>query len=118
MAANPRMLLLHASRVKSAHHSNFALRELKNWNTVNYSVHQQNMNTKFDSKSALLGLGLGVLATLALGAGSSSNQVGRYQINGTANQGMVIDTATGQVWAKYFPYAEGVSDADFFKPKK
>ncbi len=94
------------------------MHELENWNNLTYSFHQNNMNTKFDSKSALLGLGLGVLAPLALGAGSPSNQVGRYQINGTANQGMVIDTMTGQVWAKYFPYAEGISDADFFKPKK
>ena len=75
------------------------------------------MNTKIEMKSALIGLLLGVLGTAAIAATSSSGQTGRYQIAGTGNHGLIIDTATGQVWSGYFPSNEGKTDANFFQPK-
>jgi hypothetical protein len=60
-------------------------------------LHRLIMNTKIDIKSALIGLGIGVLVTVGIAAGSASGTVGRYQIAGTASHGLVIDTATGQV---------------------
>ena len=76
------------------------------------------MNTKIDIKSAILGLGMGVLVTLGIGATASSRDAnGRYQIAGTGDRGLIIDTATGQVWTGYFPANEGKSDPDFLLPK-
>jgi hypothetical protein len=75
------------------------------------------MNTKIDIKSALIGLGVGVLVTLGIAAASSPGSVGRYQVAGIGNHGLVIDTATGVVWSGYFPSMEGKTDADFFKSK-
>ena len=75
------------------------------------------MNTKIDTKSALIGLGVGVLITLGIAAASSPGSVGRYQVSGTGNHGLVIDTATGQVWSGYFLSNQGKTDSDFFQPK-
>lgn len=70
-----------------------------------------------DIKSALIGLGTGVLITLGIGAASSPGSVGRYQIAGTGNHGLIIDTVTGQVWRGYFPSSSGSTDGDFFTSK-
>ena len=75
------------------------------------------MNTKIDIKSALVGLAIGVLITLGVAATSSPGSVGRYQIAGTGNHGLIIDTATGQVWRAYFPSNGGNTDTDFFTAK-
>ncbi len=75
------------------------------------------MNTKIDIKSALVGLGVGVLITLGVAAASSSGSVGRYQIAGTGNHGLIVDTTTGQVWSGYFLSNGGKTDPDFFQPK-
>ena len=75
------------------------------------------MNTKIDIKSAVLGLGVGVLVALGIAAASSPGSVGRYQVAGVGNHGLVIDTATGQVWSGYFLSNEGKTDGDFFQPK-
>lgn len=75
------------------------------------------MNIKIDLKSAFLGLVLGVIATAAIGAASSAGQVGRYQIGGTSNQGLVIDTVTGRIWSAYFGSSVGTADKSFFQPK-
>jgi hypothetical protein len=74
------------------------------------------MNIKID-KTTLVAFLAGSLVTLAIGAASSSVQVGRYQIGGTGQQGLVIDTVTGQVWQHYFPPNQGGADPDFLKPK-
>lgn len=76
------------------------------------------MNHRIDIKSALLGLLLGVLATVAIAAASGPGQVGRYQVAGTANFGLVLDTATGQVWRMFFSPSGGGTDGEaFFQPK-
>lgn len=75
------------------------------------------MNTKIDIKSALFGLSIGVVVALGIAAASSPSTIGRYQIAGTGNQGLVLDTATGQVWSGYFPPDRGKTDGDFFQPK-
>jgi len=75
------------------------------------------MNTKIDIKSALLGLALGVLATVAVAASTLPGPVGRFQIAGTANHGLVLDTATGQVWSAFFLPNEGKTDPAYFQPK-
>lgn len=75
------------------------------------------MSTKLDIKSALIGLSAGVLITLGIGAAASPGSVGRYQVAGTANQGLIVDTATGQVWRAYFHSNNGNTDGDFFSPK-
>lgn len=75
------------------------------------------MNTKLDIKSALLGLCIGVIVMLGLAATTSPGPVGRYQIAGTGNHGLIIDTATGQVWQGYFASNGGTTVGDFFTPK-
>lgn len=76
------------------------------------------MKLPIDIKSALLGLCLGVVAMLAIGASSpASTTPGRYQLGGTASHGLVIDTATGRVWSAYLPQMSGKTDGDFWKEK-
>ena len=76
------------------------------------------MNNKIDIKSVLIGICVGAVATLAIGASSSTpTTVGRFQVGGTASHGLVVDTATGQVWSKYLPQQSGYSDEGFEKPK-
>jgi len=75
------------------------------------------MNTKIDIKSAVLGLGVGVMITIGVAAASSPGPVGRYQVAGTANSGLVLDTVTGRVWSAYFLPNQGKTDPDFFTPK-
>ena len=76
------------------------------------------MNNKIDIKSVLIGVCVGVLAILAIGASSpQTSVVGRYQLGGTASHGLVIDTVTGKVWSKHLPQNRGNTDADFAEPK-
>jgi hypothetical protein len=75
------------------------------------------MKKQIDVKSALIGLLAGIVAMLALGASFSSPAIGRYQVGGTASQGFVIDTVTGQVWTRFTPPGSGSSDNDFSTPK-
>ena len=75
------------------------------------------MKTQIDIKSALIGLLAGIAAMLATGASSSSPTVGRFQVGGTASQGFVVDTVTGQVWTRFTPSGSGSSDNDFALPK-
>lgn len=77
------------------------------------------MNKKLDIKSAVIGLAVGVLVTLGIAAasGPGTGSVGRYQIAGTGNHGLIVDTATGRVWRGYFSSHEGITDGDFFRPK-
>ncbi|HUR47418.1 MAG TPA: hypothetical protein VMZ27_16160 [Candidatus Saccharimonadales bacterium] len=75
------------------------------------------MNTKIDIKSALLGLVSGVLIMLVIAAASPSATIGRYQIAGTAGHGLVLDTATGEVWTKHLPADRGGVDVNFSQPK-
>jgi len=71
------------------------------------------MKKQMDIKSVLIGLLAGIGAMLAMGASSSAPTVGRYQVGGTASQGFVIDTMTGQVWTRFTPSGSGTSDNDF-----
>jgi hypothetical protein len=80
------------------------------------------MNTKIDNKSALVGLGAGVLVALVVAAASSSgSSVGRYQItatgqNGNGSECFIIDTTSGKVWkASVNPNTK--TDDGFFQPK-
>jgi hypothetical protein len=83
------------------------------------------MKTHIDFKSALGGLAIGVLAMLAIGAGTGkfSNETyqyetGRYQIAVGANVALIIDTQTGQVWTKcWLSTSEFQTDKNFFDPK-
>ena len=75
------------------------------------------MNTKIDTKSALVGLVIGVLVALGIAAASSPGSVGRYQIAGTGSHGMVLDTATGQVWSTFLSSSGGRTDGNFYDPK-
>jgi hypothetical protein len=80
------------------------------------------MNTKIDIKSALVGLGAGVLVALLVAAASSpGSSVGRYQMtstgqNGNGSECFVIDTTSGKVWKASLPPNCG-TDAGFFQPK-
>jgi hypothetical protein len=60
------------------------------------------MKTQIDIKSVLCGVAIGVLAVFAIGAGTSSNPVGRFQITAAAAPNgsffAVVDTQTGEVW--------------------
>jgi hypothetical protein len=76
------------------------------------------MNTRIDIKSALIGLLLGIMATVAIGA-SSPRMVGRYQLTGVGNHGLIIDTTSGKIWSGYFPPNSGqLTDKMFFEAKE
>lgn len=76
------------------------------------------MKTQIDLKSALCGLAVGVLVMLAIGAGTSTNEVGKYQISSAATFAVILDTQTGQAW-KYVPTANNQStDSNFFDAKQ
>ncbi len=75
------------------------------------------MKSKIHIKSALFGLTLGVVATFAVAASTSSGSVGRYQIAGTANHGLVLDTVTGQVWSAFFLPNQWTTYPGYFQPK-
>jgi hypothetical protein len=84
----------------------------------------RSMNTRIDIKSAVIGLAVGALLTLGVGAATSSgSSVGRYQVVSNANNGgqggshsLIIDTLTGKVWLGYLP-SSGKTDEAFFEPK-
>jgi len=56
------------------------------------------MNIKIDLKSALCGLAVGILAMLAMGAATSSDALGRYQVASGSGFVTIIDTSTGRAW--------------------
>ena len=66
-----------------------------------------------------MGLAIGAAIVTGIGAASSpaGGVVGRYQIVGAGNHGMVLDTVTGQVWTTFLNPNGGRSDPDFFQPK-
>jgi len=76
-----------------------------------------------DMKSALIG-GLVVAMILCL-VGSVSymppEQYGRFQIETNDNYAFILDSATGQVWSKEFPYSRSgfilFPDPNFDGPK-
>ncbi len=75
------------------------------------------MKTKIDVKSMLVGIALGVAVMLGVGAATSPGPIGRFQISATGNHGLVLDTATGQVWSYFFMSSGGPTPQDFFAPK-
>jgi len=76
------------------------------------------MKTQLNFKSVFCGLLIGVLATLAIGAGVATNETGRFQAVIGSNIGLLVDTQTGKVWTKCWPTtAELKTDADFSEPK-
>jgi hypothetical protein len=79
--------------------------------------HQMNMKVNIDFKSALCGLGIGVLGMLAIGAGTA-NEVGRYQVSAAHDLGIILDTKTGRAWG-FGPIstAQYRNDGDFWTPK-
>ena len=81
------------------------------------------MNTQINVKSALAGLGAGILISLLVAAASSSvGTVGRYQLqcaaqNGNGSECFIIDTVNGKVWkASVAPNVR--SDPGFFEAKE
>src|SRR6266550_1656981 len=81
----------------------------------NQSSHQT-MNMKIDLKSGLCGLAFGIVAMLAIGAGTSSDQTGRYQVaigNSSNGSGVVVmvDTQTGKAWGATFKKTGGPVDS-------
>jgi hypothetical protein len=74
------------------------------------------MNKTIEIKSMFLGLLVGVVAFVAIGAAlKAGDTAGRYQIVAGPNRAYVLDTATGQVWQKMI--TDVVNDEDFAKPK-
>ena len=76
------------------------------------------MKAQLDIKSVLCGVAIGVLAVCAIGAGSSSNDVGRYQVSAGQSSTVIVDTKTGQAWG-YCPLntAQYRNDGSFWEPK-
>ncbi|HLX69841.1 MAG TPA: hypothetical protein VKV04_09470 [Verrucomicrobiae bacterium] len=80
------------------------------------------MKTTIDIKSAVLGLAIGIVAMLAIGAEESpSNPVGRYQVQtcpgNPSGFAVLVDTTTGKVWMGNGSGNQLRSDLDFFAPK-
>jgi hypothetical protein len=81
---------------------------------------QQTMKIEIDLKSALCGIAIALLAVFAIGAGTLSNEVGRYRIATVASANyapvvVLVDTATGKVWTAN---PNRKNDGDFFEPKQ
>jgi len=82
------------------------------------------MKIQIDLQSAICGLLAGVAIMFCLGAGTSANSTGKYQIIGAADGNgalfAVLDTQTGEVWgvdsAKDWN-ADSDKWADFWKAK-
>ena len=66
------------------------------------------MKTQIDFKSAVVGLLVGIVVILLTGAVTSSNPVGKYQVDVAATGGgwggmaVIVDTQTGEAWAVDF----------------
>ncbi len=77
------------------------------------------MKSHINWKNAALGLGIGVLAVLAIAAGEKpQSQIGRYQLSGNqVGPTLMIDTVTGQVWGINSTSAQLRNDPDFFLKK-
>jgi len=76
------------------------------------------MKAQIDIKSVLCGVAIGVLAVCAIGARTSSNDVGRYQVAAGQNSSVIVDTKTGQAWG-FIPQstAQYRMDGNFWDPK-
>lgn len=77
------------------------------------------MKMTIDPKSALVGLLAGVAAMLAIGAGTSSNETGRFQVSaGGAGFAVMVDTKTRQAWS-FQPTSTALwrSDESFWREK-
>lgn len=59
------------------------------------------MKVEIDLKSALLGLALGAVSVIAVGAAAApaASPIGRYDCSAAQGMLMILDTATGQAWA-------------------
>jgi len=75
------------------------------------------MKTQIDIKSALCGLVVGVLAMLAIGAGTSSNEPGKYQVSSALGYSVILDTQTGQAWTSAIA-GQNRNDGGFFDVKQ
>jgi hypothetical protein len=76
------------------------------------------MKAQIDLKSVLCGIAIGVLAVFALGAGTSTNDVGRYQVSTGQSFSVLIDTKTGQAWGFSPPTsAQFRNDGNFWDTK-
>ena len=82
------------------------------------------MKIEIDLKSAICGLLAGVAIMFCVGAGTSSNPVGRFQLKGApGGNGVffaILDTQTGEVWG--LDTVKNWNDElsrwpDFWKPK-
>jgi hypothetical protein len=80
---------------------------------VGLFIRTSTVNTKIDIKSALLGLILGVVVTVG-----TTRTASRYQIVSVANQGMVLDTVTGEVWSQPSSWSGKPNRDSFYEPKR
>lgn len=57
------------------------------------------MKITIDVKSVILGGVAGIAVMLAIGAGTPSDEIGRYQVSaGSQGCAVIVDTKTGQAW--------------------
>ena len=76
------------------------------------------MKAMIDLRSFVVGAALTAFVLLALGASlGESPQAGRFQVETTANNVFVVDTATGQVWGKYVSPRQDIKDEEFISPR-
>ena len=66
---------------------------------------------RIDVKSLVIGLFLGLLVLLVLGAASQSSENGRYQITTNNKRNVIVDTRTGHTWSM------GTNYVDFGTPQ-
>jgi hypothetical protein len=76
------------------------------------------MKAQIDIKSVLCGVAIGVLAVCAIGAATSSNDVGRYTVSAGQTSAVILDTKTGQAWG-FFPQntSQNRMDGSFWDAK-
>lgn len=75
------------------------------------------MSHPFDVKSALLGLILGIGATLLVRQPAPAAPAARYQLQTIGNHALMIDTVSGQAWETYLNTNSGNPGFDFYKAK-
>ncbi len=79
------------------------------------------MKPRLEWRSVCVGLGLGLLMTAVLGAGTAlkpaPQTLHRYEMHTLQNHAFVLDTVTGQVWESFEPPNSGSTD-DGFGPAK
>jgi hypothetical protein len=66
-----------------------------------------------NSKQLIIGILIGIVTTIALGALEKGANVGRYQVSTGTGLAVIVDTATGQSWTFVHDERHPMPQVDF-----